>query len=145
MSGTDITLTITYKTEEQLLLSGEKKLGKDVLLQRSLNAGWNSVGAADPENTLAQGTDLALNIDTSDTVFGSNQNIDKLIDFTGNANSAAVAFDKTSTIGYTFRNRGSADKSFNIINPRETRGYIVHTTKGGVSMSGTQKSIPAAE
>ncbi|PJA84454.1 MAG: hypothetical protein CO144_01645, partial [Candidatus Nealsonbacteria bacterium CG_4_9_14_3_um_filter_35_11] len=116
----DITLTITYKTE---FTAAEKKLDSqgNIILQKPIQPGWNSVGVADADRALSQDEDTILNIDTSDSILKDAQYI---IDYTANANDGSVVFSDSGEI-LRARENSAPGK---IINPRETRGYLIFTT-----------------
>ena len=128
MSGADITLTITYDTT---LASGI------TTFQRNLAQGWNSVGVADYLGALtANSTTTELNVDTSDGIGGlSPAVLGYVLDYAANANNSSVNFAGTARL----RQSGSSG-TINIINPRETRGYLISSQAG--SFVGTQIVIP---
>jgi hypothetical protein len=133
-SGADITVTITYKDIATIGVGGEN-------FSRALSAGWNSVGVADYEKALTSAEADVMNIDTSDGIASLNRvnsggfaisNLGNILDYTANANNNSVNFAGTARL----RSAGS-DGSTNIINLRETRGYLIFISQGG-SLSGSQ-------
>jgi hypothetical protein len=124
-SGADITVTITYDSS---LSIGEN------LFDRTIAAGWNSVGIADYEGALPADSTATMSVDTSDAVMGAAITpLGLVLDYTANANDSSVNFAGTPLL----RHSGSDLPVINIINPRETRGYLIFTPQGG-SFSGSQ-------
>jgi hypothetical protein len=122
-SAADITLTITYDAS---LSTGEN------LFDRTLAAGWTSVGAADYETTLPADSTAELNVDTSDGMGGMSPAVlGYVLDYTANANNSSVNFAPAARL----RASGS-NSAINIINPRETRGYLIFSQGG--SFGGSQ-------
>ncbi|MFA5747085.1 MAG: FN3 associated domain-containing protein [Candidatus Paceibacterota bacterium] len=118
-SGADITVTITYET-------GVTQ--QNSLFDRTLSAGWNSVGVADYQGAVEASESTALNADTSDGMGGMAAGvIGYVLDYTANANDSSVEFAATARL----RRSGVDLPTLNIINPRETRGYLIFTPQGG--------------
>jgi hypothetical protein len=120
-SGNDITLTITYKTS---LGIGEN------LFDRPLAAGWNSVGVADYQGALPADSTFEMNIDTSDGIGGMSPGY--ILDYTANANDNSVNFAGAARL-----RTADSDQRTNIINLRETRGYMIFISQDS-RMGGSQ-------
>jgi len=133
-SGADITVTVTYEDIADVGIGGEN-------FSRALSAGWNSVGVADYQKALTSDEADPMNVDTSDGVVSTYSvnpggftvgNLGYVLDYTANANNNSVNFAGTARL----RNAGS-DWRTNIINLRETRGYLIFISQGS-SLGGSQ-------
>ena len=133
-SGTQ-TLTITYKTSP----TNTEKLFSRSFQTTALvkSSGWYSIGVASPEKALVQNNALTIGVDTSDLIYRQPGTIiAQIIDYTGNANSSTTAFAADSN---NYVSRVTAGDSGNLINPRETRGYIVYINVDNGGISGNQR------
>jgi uncharacterized protein YjdB len=127
MSEYDITLTIAY---DATLASGI------TTFQRNLAQGWNSVGVADYQGALSADSTSTINVDTSDGM-GGMSSLGYVLDYTANANDSSVNFASAAA---RLRRSGYDASTINIINPRETRGYLISSQAG--SFVGTQLVLP---
>ena len=133
-SGTQ-TLTITYKTSPTNTEKLFSRFFQTTALVKS--SGWYSIGVASPEKALVQNNALTIGVDTSDLIYRQPGTIiAQIIDYTGNANSSTTAFAADSN---NYINRVTAGDSGNLINPRETRGYIVYINVDNGGISGNQR------
>ncbi|MBW2675191.1 MAG: chitobiase/beta-hexosaminidase C-terminal domain-containing protein, partial [Deltaproteobacteria bacterium] len=129
------TLTITY---DDTVTDDSKRFERDFTTTGGTGSiGWYSVGVASPEKSLIQAYSSTINIDTSDSIYRqTGSNITQIIDYTGNVNSNSTAFTASSD---DYVSRITVGDSSNIINPRETRGYIMYVNADNGGISGNQK------